>query len=136
MVSIIAGEEIPQGVPVFHSGYGGTDHVSVPVSGHRDSVVADRGVVTTAHELARGKRAAVAVRLTPIATAVESAMLAQRLSRKTLEHVFEPFLTVKQDSLGLASRMSQSIATAHGGEIWPERKRRIVSLRAAFSEER
>ena len=134
MKSIITGEEIPQGVPVFHSGYGGADRASVPVSGHRDSVVADRGVVTTAQELARGKRATAAVRLTPIVTAVESAML--RLSRKTLEHVFEPFLTVKQDSLGIASRMSRSIATAHGGEVWPERKRRIVSLRAAFAEER
>jgi len=115
MESIITGEEIPQGVPVFHSGYGGADRASVPVSGHRDSVVADRGVVTTAYELARGKCAAAAVRLT---MAVESAMLPQRLS------------------LGLASRMFQSIATAHGGEIWPERKRRIVSLRAAFAEER
>ena len=109
MKPIITGEEIPQGVPVFHSGYGGADRASVPVSGQRNSVVADRGVVTTAHVLARGKRAA-AVRLTPIVTAVESAMLAQRLSR--------------------------SIAAAHGGEIWPERERRIVSLRAAFPEER
>jgi len=123
MKSIITGEEIPQGGLVFHSGYGGADCPSVPVSGQRNSVVADRGVVTTAHELARGKRAAT-VRLRPVVTAVESAMLAQHVLR------------VKQDSLGLASRMSQSIATAHGGEIWPERKRRIVSLRAAFAEER
>jgi hypothetical protein len=124
MVSIIAGEEIPQGVPVFHSGYGGTDHVSVPVSGHRDSVVADRGVVTTAHDLARGKRATT---------------LASCLSHEAIKRAFEPFLAVMQDSPGLGLCMSQSMATAHGGEFWPERKPRItvlyLSVRTALAED-
>ena len=108
----IAGEEIPQGVPVFHSGYGGADH-SAPVSGDRDSVVVDRGVVTTAHVLARGKRAAASCSL--------------HKTRAAADFRLTPGMTA-----------AQSIATAHG-EIWPERKPRIavpyLSLRTAPAEE-
>jgi len=107
----IAGEEIPQGVPVFHSGYGGADH-SAPVSGDRDSVVVDRGVVTTAHVLARGKRAAASCSL--------------HKTRAAADFRLTPSMT------------AQSIATAHG-EIWPEREPRIavpyLSLRTAPAEE-
>jgi hypothetical protein len=113
----ITGEEIPQGVPVFHSGYGGADH-SAPVSGDRDSVVVDRGVVTTAHVLARGKRAAASCSL--------------HKTRAAADFRLTPGMTA-----------AQSIATAHG-EIWPERKPRIavpylsvpyLSLRTAHAEE-
>jgi hypothetical protein len=107
----ITGEEIPQGVPVFHSGYGGADH-SVPVSGHRDSVVVDRGVVTTAHVLARGKRAAASCSLHKMCAAADF-----RLTPAWRPNPSQPLI----------------------GELWPERKPRItipyLSLRTAHAEE-
>ena len=62
MVNVPAGEEIPQGVPVFHSDYEGADHKSVPFWGHRDWVAPCGGPVTPADVLTRGHRTAACCR--------------------------------------------------------------------------
>jgi hypothetical protein len=67
MVNVPAGEEIPQGVPVFHSDYEGADHKSVLFWGHRGCVASCGGVVTSADVLTRGHRAAACCKCGPSA---------------------------------------------------------------------
>lgn len=140
MTWLTTGEEIPQGVPVFHSNYGSADYASVPVWSHRDCGAACGDVVIPAHVLTHGYRAACCrcgTRHVPQRSpAYGWPTVTTDSTPETMEHVIDPFSTTMPRTF--RSYFSQSIATARSGESRAERKSRSavfrVTLRAAVPE--